>query len=530
MSRLLSGARGPFVPLLLVLGLSSTLPVAAQLPPPLDAAPVPRPTNLGAFVSNEAIAIQLGKALFWDEQLGSDGRTACASCHYHAGADPRIVNTVHPGADGRFQVVPLGGTVSSTRFPIRSDDVIGSQGVAAAEFHAVLPGSAVDLGTPIASAFGTGPQVTARNTPSVINAVFQQFSFWDGRAAGIFNGRTIDNAAGQPVLQARTNGTIIPVTVRLTGSTMASQAVGPPDSSVEMAWGGRDLRDLGKKMLALKPLALQRVHPEDSVLGVRRDPAGTGLSLSYSALIEQAFQPRWWRSTMILDRSGATIGSGTPVGGEQFNLMESNFSLFFGLAIQLYEATLISSDSPFDRFLRGDPAALSARQQAGMDLFFNRLDCDRCHGGAEFTVASVNVGRDRSALANIGVEPFAHDPGDGTGEFKTPSLRNVELTGPYFHNGQFATLRQVTTFYNLGGDEPNPELRPLGLTDQERLALVDFLVSLTDDRVRFRRAPFDHPSLSPINDTPLPELGAAGSTTPLRGFLGLSPFTGFGGQ
>jgi cytochrome c peroxidase len=502
---------------------------AAQLPPPLDQAPIPRPSNLAAFVKNEAVAIQLGKALFWDEQLGSDGRTACASCHYHAGVDPRVRNTVHPGADGRFQVAPLDGTVTASRFPIRNDDVIGSQGVAAQEFHGILVGSAEDLGTPLASVFGSGPQVTPRNTPSVINAIFQQFSFWDGRAAGIFNGRTVDGLPGSTVIQALSNGNVRAVSVRLERSTMASQAVGPPDSGVEMAWSGRRLADLGKKMLALKPLARQRVHVDDSVLGSLRDSAG-GLATTYVQLVRDAFQDRWWNTNAILDRNGAVLGRGTPVGTEQFSVMEANFSLFFGLAIQLYESTLVSDDAPFDRFLKGDTSALTARQQAGMQLFFDRLDCDRCHGGAEFTVASVNVGRDRSALANVGVEPLAHDSGDGTGEFKTPSLRNVELTGPYFHNGQFATLRQLTTFYNRGGDEPNPELRPLNLTDNERLSLVDFLVSLTDDRVRFKRAPFDHPSLSPVNDTPLQEVGAAGASTPLRGFLGLSPFSGFGGQ
>jgi cytochrome c peroxidase len=500
---------------------------SAQLPPPLEDAPVPRPTNLGAFVRDEATAIQLGKSLFWDEQLGSDGRTACASCHFHAGADSRTRNTIHPGADGRFQAAPLDGTITLSRFPIRSDDVVGSQGVVAREFHAILTGSADEDGSPLETVFGPLPQVTARNTPSVINAIFQQFSFWDGRAAGVFNGRTIDGSSGQTVLQALAGDNVRAVSVQLAFSTMASQAVGPPNSPVEMAWSGRTLPDLGKKMLALTPLARQSVHAEDSVLAALRNSAGNGLTTSYADLIGRAFNERWWRSAAIIDRAGVQIGRGTPVGPDQFSLMEANFSLFFGLAIQLYESTLISDDTPFDRFLKGDTSALSARQQLGMGLFFDRLNCDRCHGGAEFTVASFNVGRDRSALANIGVEPFAHDPGDGTGEFKTPSLRNVELTGPYFHNGQFATLRQVTTFYNRGGDNPNPELVPLGLSDAERLSLVDFLVSLTDERVRFERAPFDHPSLSPVNATPLPAVGAAGSTLPLQGFLGLSPFAGF---
>src|SRR5262245_346426 len=62
----------------------------------LDQAPVPRPPNLGDFVKNEAVAAQLGKALFWDQQVGGDGRTACASCHFATGVDSRVINTMNP--------------------------------------------------------------------------------------------------------------------------------------------------------------------------------------------------------------------------------------------------------------------------------------------------------------------------------------------------------------------------------------------------------------------------------------------------
>jgi hypothetical protein len=87
---------------------------------------------------------------------------------------------------------------------------------------------------------------------------------------------------------------------------------------------------------------------------------------------------------------------------------------------------------------------------------------------------------------------------DGT--FKTPGLRNIEFTGPYFHNGGAATLEQTIDFYSRGGDFPaGPNvgrgIRPLNLSDSDRAALVAFLKALTDDRVRFERAPFDHPEL-----------------------------------
>ncbi len=101
------------------------------------------------------------------------------------------------------------------------------------------------------------------------------------------------------------------------------------------------------------------------------------------------------------------------------------------------------------------------------------------------------------------------------GSFKAPQLRNVELTGPYFHNGGLATLRQVVDFYVRGGDFPmtnaahrdfnlvnmNIEVQS-NLTEAEKVALVDFLLELTDERVRFQRAPFDHPEvIIPVDGT-----------------------------
>jgi hypothetical protein len=111
------------------------------------------------------------------------------------------------------------------------------------------------------------------------------------------------------------------------------------------------------------------------------------------------------------------------------------------------------------------------------------------------------------------------------GSFKAPSLRNVELTGPYFHTGGYSTLEQVIDFYNRGGNVRRTnsgdtsgydatssnldiDIMPLGLTTSEKAALVAFLKSLTDERVRWEQAPFDHPSLRVPN-------GATGDNTAL---------------
>jgi cytochrome c peroxidase len=140
------------------------------------------------------------------------------------------------------------------------------------------------------------------------------------------------------------------------------------------------------------------------------------------------------------------------------------------------------------------------------------------------------------------------------GSFKAPQLRNVELTGPYFHNGGKLTLRQVVDFYTRGGDFPitNAAHRDFNmvnmgievqsnLSEEERVALVDFLLELTDERNRFDKAPFDHPQvivpvdgLAPDNTTGRAALlanpmfmnvvavGAAGQATPERTFLNVN--------
>ena len=115
------------------------------------------------------------------------------------------------------------------------------------------------------------------------------------------------------------------------------------------------------------------------------------------------------------------------------------------------------------------------------------------------------------------------------GAFKTPTLRNIDLTGPYFHNGGVATLRETIELYNRGGDfhaanaaDLSPQMVALGLRDHEIDALVSFLRSLTDERVRMESAPFDHPELPLPNGRSLPPVGAAG-----RAALGLPPLRTF---
>jgi len=129
-----------------------------------------------------------------------------------------------------------------------------------------------------------------------------------------------------------------------------------------------------------------------------------------------------------------------------------------------------------------------------MQFFQQQGRCTTCHGGAEFSNAVVGRNNNR-AFQRTGVRPAGDNQGSGNGNFKSIGLRNIELTGPYFHNGGQSTLEQVVDFYARGGDFANNNIRAFNASGAQRAALVAFMKSLTDDRVRFERAPFDHPEL-----------------------------------
>jgi cytochrome c peroxidase len=645
------------------------------------------------YIASIPAAIRLGKALFWDMQAGSDTKTACASCHFNAGGDTRERNQVSPGPNGAWDLAGFGpnSTLWPGGFPFTmqtfdTDNIVGSQGVRKATFGSI-DAIGNELIAPAADAvFSLGGinvrQVTGKNAPSVVNAVFNHRNFFNGRAQPEFNGvnpfGTRDTSA--KVYMVNSIGGATAMTIVIKNAALASQAVGPPLNTTEMSAAGRTFQDLGRKMLRRKPLGLQQVSGADSVLGAVAD-APTGLATTYTALIRAAFKSKWWNSNAQI-----------AIGGKSYSMTEANFSLFWGLSIMFYEATLVADDSPLDQFLTyrsvagslPNPALLDSAAAAasqfmpgvthdnilnGLALFElapppaappNGVGCVLCHGGAELTSASVramtagiepgdqafrNAGFDLrmermfmqippvppgtnqvtldpntydvtatntltgatnpvrvatydAGWYNIGVRPTADDlgldatdpfgkplsftryfqgkyadpsfikvPGNGlacggvlinnasgvpflsgglkkteatdtAGSFKVASLRNVELTGPYFHTGGKSTLAQVIDFYSAGGDFSNPALapliRPLNLSADARRDLLTLLLALTDERVRRQQAPFDHPQLFiPNGDDPwafgvdsmieLPAVGAAGGSDSQR-FLNLNPF------
>jgi len=145
-------------------------------------------------------------------------------------------------------------------------------------------------------------------------------------------------------------------------------------------------------------------------------------------------------------------------------------------AIAAYERTLIAGNSAFDRYVfSGDHRALSARQKAGMQLFFSdRTGCARCHGGVNFAGAWVD--RDHPDAESV----FA-DTGTGV-SVRVPTLRNLPATAPYMHDGRFAALDQVLDHYERLASDPAADrrLRREPLTTTERESLREFLLSLTE--------------------------------------------------
>lgn len=535
----------------------------------LKRVPIPQPAGLEAYVRDSRALVALGKALFWDMQAGSDGVTACATCHFHAGADHRLQNQVtdplHPFAPNLaldlvyFPFRWLSNPEDRGSEVLRDLSMrVGSAGLFRRRFVDIVPGQGAEVGEEVMDRpeFTVGGLqvrgVTQRNSPSVINSVFYVFNFWDGRANRVFNGFTpTGNSADAPGVLITAGGGLERRTVRLDPASLASQAVGPILDHLEMSYEGRSWPKLGRKMFSLRPLGLQRVAPDDSVLGPMADGGGRGLlaPVSYLSLVKEAFAPAYWESSQLVDERGEAIPGriGTPESSGEFTQAEYNFSLFWGLALQAYQSTLVSDDSPFDRFEDGDAAALTAEQQDGMRFFQTTGRCTTCHGGAEFSAASftANTGRNNRAFTRTGVRPVTEDAGRGNGNFKSMGLRNVELTGPFFHNGGQATLEQVIEFYARGGDfgTNNGAIRPFRATAAQKAALVAFLKALTDERVRYDRAPFDHPELCIPNGhlaavpgellpadsaqyprsaaerwTAIPAAGAAGHAAPLQSF------------
>lgn len=153
-------------------------------------------------------------------------------------------------------------------------------------------------------------------------------------------------------------------------------------------------------------------------------------------------------------------------------------------ALDAYVRTLTTPNSPFDRYAAGDKQALTDAQKRGLMLFVGKAECTLCHRGPNFEDDQFHAlgirGNDQGRFLVTGVAEDRY-------AFKTPTIRNVELTAPYMHDGSLATLRDVIDFYDAGGGQQQPKsvlLRRLNLNAREKADLVAFLESLTGKVVR----------------------------------------------
>lgn len=308
--------------------------------------------------------IELGRRLFFDRRLSADATVSCATCH-----DPQL-----GFADGKRAAIGVGGR----------------------------------LGT--------------RNSPTILNVLFNPSQFWDGRAD------TLEDQAPQPL----TN-----------------------------------------------PLEMGNASVDEVIARLRADA-------EYACAFRRVF-------------------GGEPTAAR------------FAQAIAAYERTLVAGDSPFDRFMAGETEAISEAARRGFALFRGRARCSRCHTFTEqmpfftdFAYHNTGVAAGHPRFESLSTRAFRavsapnarelidalgrEEGGDelgrmlqsylvfDLGSFRTPTLRNIALTAPYFHDGSAETLGDVVRFYNEGGRRNlNREwdLNALNLTDAEQRDLVAFLESLT---------------------------------------------------
>ena len=264
----------------------------------------------------------------------------------------------------------------------------------------------------------------------------------------------------------------------------------------------------------------------------------------------------WAGASKSLEAQARSAARGAVAGNGEDDMMEARlafvpeyrerFRSVFGddwpnirhayMAIAAFERTLVQTDTPFDRYMRGDDDALSAPEKRGLALFAGKANCTACHNGALLTDEQYyNLGvppydsweDDPLAQITFRFELYAKgsteafyrstkdDPGlyfrtkekAHLGKFRTPSLRYAKYTEPYMHNGMLETLHDVVAFYNAGGGEnefaatKSPLIQPLGLSEAEMDDLVAFLESLSGEEILM-----EEPELPEMQPLPLATL------------------------
>ncbi len=383
----------------------------------------------------------LGKVLFWEEQLSSDGSVACGTCHQpHAGgADSRSFQdgAIHPGPDGVFHT---------------ADDRRGGQGIR----RCTQAGGVVSYqNDPV---FGGERQVTRRKPASYLDAMFARDLFWDGRARSQF----IDPDNGQVAI--------------VLGGALESQVLGPLLAREEMACDNRTMAQVHAQLAASQPLARARDIPAPMKAFIASYP-------TYPLMFEAAFgtqEINTRRVAFAIATHERTLTSNrTP--WDRWNA---------GEASALTERQVRG----FQLFMAAGRCALCHQPPLFTDSGFPGVALEGDFHQLGFFAVDPAFDRGREEVTGE-----AHQ----RGSVRTPGLRNVGLreAGGLLHTGSShgADLMAVMLAYqappNLG-ENVDPLVTPLTLTTEEIEALIDFMrAGLTDPRAQAELPPFDRPKL-----------------------------------
>ena len=332
-----------------------------------------------------------------------------------------------------------------------------------------------------------------------------QFNFTDGRqfAAGVSGlglgpQRVLSTSAvtGNPIGDVPRNSPTI------LNTAFAHDINGVPSHLAPMFWDGR-----------AAGLEDQAVMPVASRIEMRGD-AYPGTDAEATAATLDSLVARLRGIPEYVTRFGVAFPDDPAMGADVITAST------LGRAVAAYERELVTRNSPYDRFVAGDDDALTVTQRIGVELFFTQAKCSVCHRGAMFSTFQFLVtgtpqegpGKNVIPGDDTGREEHTGQPEDRY-QFRVPSLRNVELTAPYMHAGTFDTLEEVVRFYNDGAQPRHACVTddmleivvrgPLGFDDDQVMAVVEFLKSLSDPGTELDQTLLTVPTSVPSGLTPV---------------------------
>jgi cytochrome c peroxidase len=342
--------------------------------------------------------------------------------------------------------------------------LILTRAAAAATVAVTPPPAAFSLSLPAGFPF---PRIPADNPMSAAKVALGRRLFYDVRLSG---NATQSCASCHQQARAFTDGRAHALGSTGQAHPRSAMSLANVAYSASLTWADPRVQSLESQaqipMTNRHPVEMgMSGHEREVVARIRRDPL-------YASLFREAF----------------------PAGRAAVTLRNAR------QAIASFERTIVSGNSPYDRFVwQDDRSGMSDSALRGMTLFFSdRIRCSRCHEGFTFGSPAVwkggpdarpvffdNALGKRSGDTDLGLFQATRRPAD-RGRFRAPTLRNVSVTAPYMHDGRFATLGDVIDHYARGGvprSGRSPFVVGFSMTQQEKADLLAFLESLTDEKL-----------------------------------------------